>query len=74
MQVNQATECLYIVKPFSAKGVSWSLQHASADRGAGQAAAPDAAFAAVGARRAPIAILSEVTPPTDVKTQYWAPI
>ena len=42
MQVNQATEPLYIVKPFSGGGLRVAVLDASADRGARPPAAPDA--------------------------------
>ncbi len=42
MQVNQAAEPLYIVKPFSRQGHRRPLLDPPPDRGAGQKAAPDA--------------------------------
>ena len=42
MQVNQAAEPLYIVKPFSAKGLGESLLDPSPDRGARPPPAADA--------------------------------
>ena len=42
MQVNQAAEPLYIVKPFSGGGIARPVLDPPADRGAGPPAAPDA--------------------------------
>ena len=50
MQVNQATEPLYIVKPFSGGGIASLFSHPPADRGARPPAAPDAPGAGLALR------------------------